>query len=100
RYWIITTSPDNVRRTAAHGWKLQGFKTRQRKNVMERMRPGDRLAYYLTGIKAIGALATVTGEPFEDHTPIWVSEGKPGEDYAWRVAIRPDVTLAEHEWLP
>jgi len=100
RYWIITTSPDNVRRTAAHGWKLQGFKTRQRKNVMERMRPGDRLAYYLTGIKAIGALATVTSEPFEDHTPIWVSEGKPGEDYAWRVEIRPDVTLAESEWLP
>jgi hypothetical protein len=100
RYWMITTSPDNVRRTAAHGWKLQGFKTRQRKNVMERMRPGDRLAYYLTGIKAIGALATVTGEPFEDHTPIRVSEGKPGEDYAWRVEIQPDVILTEDEWLP
>ena len=43
RYWIITTSPANMGRTAGHGWRVQGFKTRQRKNVMERMRPGDRL---------------------------------------------------------
>ncbi len=100
RYWIITTSPENMGRTAAGGWRVQGFKSRQRKNVMDKMGPGDRLAYYLTGVKAIGALATVTSRGFEDHTRVWVSEGKPAEDYAWRVEIQPDVTLAEAEWLP
>lgn len=100
RYWIITTSPDNLGRTAAQGWKVQGFKTRQRKNVMEKMQPGDRLAWYLTGVKALGALATVTSEPFEEHTRIWESEGKPNEDYAWRVGIQPDVVLREDEWIP
>ena len=100
RYWIITTSPDNLSRTAAHGWTVQGFKTRQRKNVMDKMRPGDRLVWYLTGVKAIGALATVTSEPFEERTRVWESEGKPGEDYPWRVQIKPDVTLPEGEWPP
>ncbi|MCW5853691.1 MAG: EVE domain-containing protein [Anaerolineae bacterium] len=100
RYWIITTSPDNLARTAAQGWTVQGFKSRQRKKVMDKMRPGDRLAWYLTGVKALGALATVTSEPFEDHSRVWVSDGKPDEDYAWRVHIQPDLVLAEADWLP
>jgi hypothetical protein len=99
RYWIVTTSPANFGRTAEQGWQVQGFKARQRKNVMERMQPGDRLAYYLTGVKAIGAVATVVSAAFEDHAPIWVSEGKPGENYAWRVNIRPDHVLAEADWV-
>ena len=100
RYWIVTTSPDNMARTAANGWRVQGFKSRQRKNVMEKMAPGDRLAYYLSGAKSIGALATVASDGFEEHTRIWVSEGKPDEDYAWRVEIKPDLILSESERAP
>ncbi len=99
RHWIITTSPTNIDHTAAHGWTVQGFKSRQRKNVMERMAPGDRLAWYVTGAKAFAAVATVASAGFEDHTRIWETD-KANEDYAWRVHIRPDVALPDSEWLP
>lgn len=99
RAWIITSSPENIAYTAEQGWTKQGFKSRQRKNVMERMQPGDRLAWYLRGAKVFAALATVTSEGFEDHTRIWVTN-KVGEDYAWRVRIAPDVVLMESEWVP
>lgn len=99
RHWIITTSPTNVGHTAAQGWTVQGFKSRQRKNVMERMAPGDRLAWYVSGAKAFAAVATVTSTGFEDHTRIWVTD-KPNEDYAWRVQLRPDTVLPDSEWLP
>ena len=80
--WMAVTSTDNFERTRALGATMQGFKTRQRKNVMERMQPGDRLVWYITKVQAFGGTATVASKGFEDHELIWRS--KPGEDYAWR----------------
>lgn len=77
---------------------MQGFKTRQRKKVMERMEPGDRLVWYLTGVQVFGGTATVASKGFEDHELIWRS--KPGEDYPWRVKLRDARLRTEHEWVP
>lgn len=96
--WMVVGSPDNFARTRALGFAMQGFKTRQRRKVMEQMRPGDNLVYYLSGVQAFAATATIGSEGFEDHEPIWKS--KPGEDYPYRVKVTPDIVLDEDQWVP
>jgi hypothetical protein len=100
-YWIIVGSPDNFRRTAERQFTIQGIKSRHRKKA-ERMKAGDKIVYYLTGVKAFSAIATIAGPYFESHEPIWRSGDpkKEAEDYPFRVQIRPDVVLDEADWLP
>lgn len=96
--WLVVTTPENYARTRELGFTMQGFKTRQRKNVMERVQPGDKLAYYLSRVQVFGATATITSEGFEDHEVIWQS--KPGEDYPYRVHLEADVLRDEPDWVP
>ena len=99
-YWIIVGSPENFATTRTHGFTLQGLKSRHRKKA-EQMHPGDKFVYYVTGLKAFAAVATVTSDYVEDHTPIWRSSDpkKAAEDYPFRVRIEPDVVLADNEFL-
>ena len=90
---MITTSPENFRITRDNGFTVQGMKNRQRRKA-QRMEPGDRIVYYITGLQRFGGTCTVTSECFEDHEPVWASEGKP-DDYPWRVNIKPTAVLEE-----
>ena len=54
-YWIIVGSPENFARTAELGFTLQGIKSRHRKKA-ERMKPGDKIVYYITGRKAFAGI--------------------------------------------
>jgi hypothetical protein len=96
--WMVVGSPDNFARTRELGFSMQGFKTRQRRKVLEQMRPGDHLVYYVSRIQAFAATASIESDGFEDHELIWRS--KPGEDYPWRVKISPDIVLDEEDWVP
>jgi len=96
--WMVVTSPDNLGRTSDLGFSIQGFKTRQRRKVLEQMRAGDNLVYYVTKVQAFGATARIESDGYEDHELIWQS--KPGEDYPWRVKISPGVVLDEADWVP
>ena len=100
-YWIIVGSIDNFRRTAERGFTIQGIKSRHRRKA-ERMRPGDKLIYYLTGVKAFAAVSTVTSTSFESHERIWESGDpkKAAEDYPFRVETIPDLVLEEADFLP
>ena len=96
--WCLTTSPENIAKTAELGWKLQGIKSR-RGPTARKIRPGDRLVYYITGVAAFAAIAEIRSEYFEDHEPIW--RGKPGEDYPWRFEIAAEVILDDQSlWVP
>jgi len=99
-YWIIVGSIDNFRKTAELGFTIQGMKSRHRKKA-ERMKPGDKIIYYVTGIKGFGGIATITSEYFESHDRIWKSGDakKEAEDYPFRVKIEPDVILSEGEFV-
>jgi predicted RNA-binding protein len=56
------------------------------------MQPGDRIVYYLTKEVLFGGIVEVTGEMFEDTSDIGLrSEGKPGEDYPFRIDTKPVV---------
>jgi hypothetical protein len=97
-YWLLVGTPENYAKTAALGWSLAGVKSRHRKKA-ERMRPGDKIIFYLTRVKAFGSIVTITSTYTEDATPIWQSE-KPGELYPFRVRTEPDIILSVDEALP
>ena len=100
-YWIIVGSPDNFARTAELGFTVQGMKSRHRKKA-ERMAPGDKLVWYITGQKAFAGYATITSPYFESHERVWTSGDpkKAAEDYPYRVEIRPEIVLPAGEFLP
>lgn len=93
-YWIVVGSPGNFEKTAEHNFTIQGLKSRHRKKA-ERMKPGDKLIWYITGQKAFAGIATIESPYFESHDAIWVSSDpkKAAEDYPFRVEISPDIIL-------
>lgn len=100
-YWIVVGSPDNFERTAEHGFTVQGLKSRHRKKA-KRMKPGDKIIYYLTGRKAFGGIVTIESPYFERHERIWESSDpkKAAEDYPFRVSIGPDIVLPVVDAIP
>jgi hypothetical protein len=97
--WCLTTSPDNLVRTAALGWSVQGIKSR-RGPTARRLAAGDRLTYFVTQVQAFAAVVRVTGPTYEEHEPVWVAR-QVGEDYPWRFPIAPLVVPAdESAWVP
>lgn len=97
-YWIVVGSPENFEIARARGFDMFGFKSTRRRESAE-MRPGDKLVFYLTGVMRFGGIAEVTSEVFEDHTPVFKSEKKPGEDYPYRVLTKPVRLLDRDQWL-
>ena len=96
-YWMVADSLENFRVTRDMDFAMQGMATRQRRKA-QRMEPGDRLLFYITGIQRFGATATVSSKCFEDHKPIWKSDGKP-DDFPWRVNIKVEAALDEDKFL-
>ena len=94
--WIIVGSLENFHITRDLGFTLQAIKSRHRKKA-EQMKPGDRIAWYVTGIKAFAGTATITSEYYEDHTVIWKSTNKKrgDETYPFRFKIEPNAILDE-----
>jgi hypothetical protein len=96
--WLLVSSPDNFERNRALGFGQAAMKSRHRRK-WERVVPGDRVLFYLTGIKAFGGVCRVTGSPFESHEVVWTSAGKPAEDYPWRFPTEPVVVLAPDRFV-
>lgn len=86
-----------MRIAEARGFDIFGFKSTRRREV-SRMRPGDKLIFYLTGIMKFGGIAEVTSEYFEDHSLVFKSK-KPSEDYPFRVKVRPVIVLSPEQYL-
>lgn len=99
RTWILTGSPENFTATAERDFGLIGMKERRRA-LAEQVEPGDRIVFYITRVKAFAGIVRVTGDLFEDRTPVW--PGKPGkvDPYPWRFATEPELVLDEPEWVP
>ena len=97
--WILTGSPENFAATREHGFRVIGMKE-IRRNMAEQMEPGDRIVFYLTGVKAFAASVRVTGEMYEDRERIW--PGKPGkvDPYPWRFETEPELVLDERDRVP
>jgi predicted RNA-binding protein len=97
--WVLTGSLDNFRATREHGFRVIGAKERRRR-LAEKIEPGDRIVFYVTGVQAFGGEVRVTGEMYEDRTRLW--PGKPGkpDPYPWRFPTEPVTVLSEEEFVP
>jgi hypothetical protein len=99
RTWILTGSPENLAATAERGYTLVGLKEGRRPSA-ERIEPGDRIVFYVTRAMAFAGSVRVTGELFEERTPVW--PGKPGkpDPYPWRFPTEPEVVVEdEAAWI-
>ena len=97
-YWIVVGSAENFEIAKERGFDMFGFKSTRRRETAD-MKPGDKLIFYLTGVMKFGGVANITSEVFEDHTPVFRTEKKPGEDYPFRVQTEPDRLLDQDQWL-
>ena len=97
-FWMLVSSLENFRLSKEHGFTLAGMKSRHRKKA-EKVRPGDKVVFYLTGVQQFGGIAEATSEYSEDHSPLWESKKK-GEDYPFRFSIKPQIILDEEGLLP
>ncbi len=99
RTWILTGSPENLAVTAANSFSVIGLKERRRRQALE-IEIGDRIVFYVTKVMAFAASARVTGELYEDRTPIWPGKAAKPDPYPWRFATAPEWVLEEHDWIP
>lgn len=89
--WITVGTPENFEVLRKRKFDLAAFKSSRRKQSGE-MQPGDRIVFYLTQQVKFGGIVEATGEAFEDHSDIGLeSEGKPGEDFPFRIRTKPVV---------
>jgi predicted RNA-binding protein len=97
--WVLTGSMENLRATRERGFRVIGAKEGRRR-MAEQIEPGDRIVFYVTGLKAFAGIVEVTGELYEDRTKLW--PGKPGKPdaYPWRFETRPVAILDEDEFVP
>jgi hypothetical protein len=96
---MLVSGADNFEVSRAMGFTVAGMKERHRKKA-ERVQPGDRVLFYLTGIQKFGGTATVTDTYYEDRgNRIWDTK-KAGEyPYPWRFAIKPDLVLLPEQFV-
>lgn len=101
QYWLLVSGIANFRASRELGFSQQGIKSRHRRKA-ERMGPGDKLIFYVTGLKAIAGIVSVTSSSFESHERIWSSANpkKDAEDYPFRVFTEPDLILPEAAFIP
>jgi len=97
--WLLVSSAANFEKNRTLGFTVAAMKSRHRRK-WERVAPGDRILFYLTGVKAFGGICRVTGAPFESHDLVWTSDGKPAEDYPWRFPTEPVVALSTERYVP
>ena len=90
---MVAVRPEYYDKSAEMGFNLLGMGRNQRKRV-QRMEIGDRILFYVSVREVFGAAASVSSTYFEEQTPVWPSN-EPGEHYAWRVKLKPDVVLDE-----
>ena len=83
--WLLVSSPENLETSRARGFDVAGMGSRHR-SEWERVRHGDRVVFYLTGVNGVAGVARVSGDPFEGHEPIWTSS-EPDERYPYRFPI-------------
>ena len=95
-YWMLVTNLENFHITRDLGFNVQGLKGQHKKKV-QRLEPGDRILYYVTGKRCFAAIATVASKYFEDSKPVWKKEGTSGWPY--RVRIQPDLVLDDEQFM-
>jgi predicted RNA-binding protein len=94
RYWLDLFSGSTWDEFHAAGAEVSGFRERRWKTV-QRMKPGDYLLCYLTGVSRWIGILEVVSEPYMDTTPIWADDVFPA-----RMRVKPVVELTPETAVP
>jgi hypothetical protein len=70
KYWLDLFTWTTWQEFLEAGGSVSGFREKRWRTV-QRMKPGDILICYMTGLSRFFGLLKVTGEPYKDDTPIW-----------------------------
>lgn len=76
KYWLDLFTGKTWEEFLKRGANVTGFKVR-RKNIAERIKPGDYFICYLTGISRFVSVLEVKSKCYVDYTPIWEDQDFP-----------------------
>lgn len=93
-YWLNLFSYKTWNEFLAAGGEVTGFRDARWKTI-QRIKPGDRMLCYLTGISRLIGLLEVTGPAFQDSAPIWQDNVFPA-----RLRVRPVIVLEPETAVP
>ena len=95
-FWMVICNEENFHITRDLNFTVQGLKAEHRRKV-QRVEAGDRMLYYVSGIRRFAATATLTSTYREEETVIWKNEGS--VDWLYRIDIKPEVVLEESDYI-
>ncbi|MCH8897458.1 MAG: EVE domain-containing protein [Chloroflexi bacterium] len=95
-FWMVVCNEENYHITKDLDFTVQGLKAEYRRKV-QRVESGDRLLYYVTGIRCFTATATLTSTYREEETQVWKNEGR--ANWLYRIDIKPEVVLEETQYI-
>lgn len=93
-YWLDLFTGRTWRNFIGSGAEISGFRER-RWNTVQKIKPGDILLAYLTGVSRFIGLLEVISEPYKDDAPIWKDEVFP-----CRIRVKPIITLEPETAIP
>ena len=93
-YWLDLFTGKSWGEFLAAGGNVSGFSEGRWKTVL-RLRPGDRLLCYMTGVSRFVGILEVTSEGFQDSTVIWTDN-----TFSSRIKVKPLVALSLEHAIP
>ena len=93
-YWLDLFTVKTWQEFLDAGAKVSGFREGRWRTV-QRIKPGDYLLCYLTGVSRFIGVLEATADPFKDTSPIWADEVFPA-----RVQVKEIVSLAPETAVP
>jgi hypothetical protein len=93
-YWLDLFTWGAWQEFLAAGHTVSGFRE-GRWNSVQRIKPGDYLLWYLTGVSRWIGILEVLSEPFMDQTPLWKDATFP-----CRVSVKVVVALTPETAVP
>jgi hypothetical protein len=94
QHWLNLFSVETWLEAARHGFAVTGFSPK-RWELVQRIRPGDLMVCYLTGLSTYVGLLRVNGPAFKDEAPIWSTSVFPS-----RLPVTPEVLLRPDAGIP
>jgi predicted RNA-binding protein len=96
RYYTNLFSPETFEAFSRSDQTISGFRHRQR-NAASKIKPGDRLLCYMTGLSRWVGVFEVLTKSFQDTTPVFYPEDDP---FTVRFKVRPLVWLTKEQGIP
>jgi hypothetical protein len=93
-YWLDLFTGTTWQEFLDAGGEVSGFRESRWKTV-QRIKPGDYLLCYLTGVSRLVGVLEVTSKPYKDTTPIWSEEVFP-----CRIRVKVVVALTPETAVP